>query len=1660
MVLAKCVKRDKHSVWQHKNRSASRGVSSSRATEECTVKLCGVTSPGTQDWKVGKEEAKVRAGAMGRRPLLRVFRNASILQLDISKSDNQFCKQQEHLSAFHISVRICINQEFLFMNGEARRGREGVVLKCRRLCGISRSRQGRMGVVGGRTRRDAHVARPSNLFGSERSDDVGLTQRNSQISTGATSPSRSCRERWRDRSSLPRGEDNLPRYRSRTDGTVLTTPPPPQLPEAGSKIVRCVGLRRATLAVSQLSDDLSATDAVDADKRNSRISRNALDADALRRYLLHPDWLPLNALHRIASQRIALLWNQFERSHRFSPLIAAGTSFKRSPNVAGVRKENAIETINPFTVTSYFSEALLKFYFQDIPPPRANQALVNAARRERCWMQIYRPALTGDGALDTRGSAALIAPLFLDLECGILLQLVEPLMVSYIYQVIDPEFVGIEYDGAHAPRKDVISNQKYILSRASEKAEVIVNRLCVGCLTTETRVKAVHGYVPSRDMSVRSLSTSQLKLRRSVSRHVDESNNTPWQRRTANRMTFPGTSVRVGSFSLPRTFIPASVQIVLSCNNGHVTASGPVIDGAISARTQAPSCGALAVIMTCQLEARDLECKGCQEGLEFISNTTHASLLATYGFRVFSWPTDVQAVTRVTFAFVICSLSCKQNGAAPECKGGEKWEIPEKTRRPAALSDATPTRENPRSPTMFMLPEADSRRRLVTVGHTHLHVFLVRCPDDKRRRSQRIRSESPISTTARTPVLLVSVLELTILPIGRSSDFYSKIDFKSADFIANSLYSKCFGIGKERSRLDERAILVNCRPCVTGGNGRDPRPRVLVELPHHAWLCLLCSRLHIPTVSTASMTGEAGGWPRRHCAATDDGHKTGGDRVPGAQDRAGDIPAMPTNPLGRCYAIGSHLALTIQNNQWTGPRNPQAKPPSLKQITISTLASHHGEPGSVPGRLTGFSQVGIAPAMPLVGGFSRGSPVPPSPSYRRRSIFTSITSIGSQDLARPRNLVDSFAIKLDSKALRVLEIQLVGSLAVAPVQTTGKVARGWVLVFLAGLLLVGREIHPQLPLSQRARWRALCPDGLSVEVRTFHELLWRRVKTPQFFVSSSSVSFSLAYALIECSIHARRRNANGLAKPHPPSLHSGERYDYGSTIKEDNNSTIVVSFTFLPRIVLLPLLKAVHDKVTTFEINLGIKSLPLHAYILTGAPSDMRPVKLVTMEEKSALHVSESLASDIVIVDTHVGICVRGRTYAIMRNYSEVDSWGGMHALGGLACGRATTGASWAGEGLHPRPQPGAATWTSFRWQDDTPGRLCKDIRAAPASHPPPPPLHNSRSSTLQIAVLPQRSCCCYSRLTITSDFPEALLKLYSQDVSPPYSSKPALKEIVFMQKIYLQLSAHEFCASPFWCNFLEIDELSLLEAERNILEHANVTFEQGLQFLWPPTGRAQKGPTLERKYERYLMTHNNRVVVYDKGMERRWNARAGVTGESRDNPPTSGIVRQDSYVRKSPGIEPAPFALAASENALKTNGCVCVCDLLVSQHSVEQLSPEHLFSLRKALTCIAVAENRNFSRIKLLKFTTKKKRRGRVGTRQYVFDALGRLDVFYVPGTASHDPTGFYGYRWIPFQMLFPTDKLGFEHVHTGVDFTIGSQFIRHALDDSEPIADLQGNK
>ncbi|KAJ8896130.1 hypothetical protein PR048_001473 [Dryococelus australis] len=66
---------------------------------------------------------------------------------------------------------------------------------------------------------------------------------------------------------------------------------------------------------------------------------------------------------------------------------------------------------------------------------------------------------------------------------------------------------------------------------------------------------------------------------------------------------------------------------------------------------------------------------------------------------------------------------------------------------------------------------------------------------------------------------------------------------------------------------------------------------------------------------------------------------------------------------------------------------------------VSLLASHQGDPGSIPDRATPyFLTWESCQTMSLVGVFSRGSPVSPAPPLRRCSILTSITLIGSQDI--------------------------------------------------------------------------------------------------------------------------------------------------------------------------------------------------------------------------------------------------------------------------------------------------------------------------------------------------------------------------------------------------------------------------------------------------------------------------------------------------------------------------------------------------------------------------------------------------------------------------------------------------------------------------------------
>ncbi|KAJ8867021.1 hypothetical protein PR048_032883 [Dryococelus australis] len=87
---------------------------------------------------------------------------------------------------------------------------------------------------------------------------------------------------------------------------------------------------------------------------------------------------------------------------------------------------------------------------------------------------------------------------------------------------------------------------------------------------------------------------------------------------------------------------------------------------------------------------------------------------------------------------------------------------------------------------------------------------------------------------------------------------------------------------------------------------------------------------------------------------------------------------------------------TARPRSWLpAPLNASSKHPFWRR----GHGGHQGDPGSIPGRATpNFRTWESCRAMPLVGGFSRGSPVPPALSFGRCSRLTSIIHIGSQDL--------------------------------------------------------------------------------------------------------------------------------------------------------------------------------------------------------------------------------------------------------------------------------------------------------------------------------------------------------------------------------------------------------------------------------------------------------------------------------------------------------------------------------------------------------------------------------------------------------------------------------------------------------------------------------------
>ncbi|KAJ8883367.1 hypothetical protein PR048_015210 [Dryococelus australis] len=110
------------------------------------------------------------------------------------------------------------------------------------------------------------------------------------------------------------------------------------------------------------------------------------------------------------------------------------------------------------------------------------------------------------------------------------------------------------------------------------------------------------------------------------------------------------------------------------------------------------------------------------------------------------------------------------------------------------------------------------------------------------------------------------------------------------------------------------------------------------------------------------------------------------------------LPVASSGKIPTCESPGVARPGIEPGSPWWEANILTAQPPRPR-ILGNLLASYEGDQGSIPGRVTqDFRMWESCGTMPLIGGFSRGSPVSPALSFRRHSIIISITLIGSQDL--------------------------------------------------------------------------------------------------------------------------------------------------------------------------------------------------------------------------------------------------------------------------------------------------------------------------------------------------------------------------------------------------------------------------------------------------------------------------------------------------------------------------------------------------------------------------------------------------------------------------------------------------------------------------------------
>ncbi|KAJ8872450.1 hypothetical protein PR048_026054 [Dryococelus australis] len=104
-------------------------------------------------------------------------------------------------------------------------------------------------------------------------------------------------------------------------------------------------------------------------------------------------------------------------------------------------------------------------------------------------------------------------------------------------------------------------------------------------------------------------------------------------------------------------------------------------------------------------------------------------------------------------------------------------------------------------------------------------------------------------------------------------------------------------------------------------------------------------------------------------------------------------PAASSGIIPTCKNMRATSPGIEPGSAWCDASSLTTRPPPISprghgDWAISTLASHQGKSGSIPGRVTGFSQVGIVPddAVGRGGGVFSGIARFPAPSFQRRSI--------------------------------------------------------------------------------------------------------------------------------------------------------------------------------------------------------------------------------------------------------------------------------------------------------------------------------------------------------------------------------------------------------------------------------------------------------------------------------------------------------------------------------------------------------------------------------------------------------------------------------------------------------------------------------------------------